>query len=132
MGRAARLGGIVTPSIPAWEGERTLKAELASYHAVPLTPVGRLYLTDRRIAWSPLFFFAWPLFRKPVVIVLSNVTKCLIVRFMLSYTLTVHANNERYQFFIGWSFMKGPAESWLNRVERAVRAVKRDNVGLQS
>lgn len=126
--RLNRLGGIWHLPVPLMDGERLLRAELASLRRLAYVglPVGRIYLTTSRIIWSPSFIFSWlRLVRETVAIPLSSIQECSLERddYFL-YTLVVRAQGEVHQFYLGWSLWKRAALEWRNEIERALRAAK--------
>src|SRR5688572_20666589 len=99
-----RLGGFWHSPVELTEGEQVLRSESAQVS--PSYVLGRLYLTNQRLVWSPFVVYR-PLPIEPVIIALGKIVECSYgdrVWSILSQPVDVRTNVMSYKFCIGMTY----------------------------
>lgn len=122
----ASVGAWLSRSVPLQEGERVRKAETASLSHRAFAP-GRLFLTDRRLIWSPwlpasILALPW----KPITLPLESVTGCEVVyRWLIVYhPVRVTTAEAAYWFVVGTIASRRRAVEWAEAIASQVEQAK--------
>lgn len=117
---AAKVGSFWNFPVVLGEGERVLRSESAQVS--PWYLIGRLYLTDRRLIWSPFVVYR-PFPVRPVLISLKELAQVSygkrVLTSIVSQPVQVKAGDEVYKFCIGARYTKAAAAVWLQAIELA-------------
>jgi len=115
-------------------GERVVRGILATrQHTLLSGALGQLYLTNRRLLWTPLRVNVWMrLVKEPQVVALSEIDRCEVGERSVfrGWPADVYANGSRYRFYVGalWGWvshaMRGHTEEWVAAIRQAVKAAK--------
>ena len=119
--------GLFLP-VPLEEDERVLRSELAGWGDVVLPifiPTGRLFLTNTRVIWSPLFVYSWTrLVRRAAAIPLIEIRECeLEQRSWVSPVvpaIRLLTDEATYRFYIGGAWTRASATAWIREIKQAV------------
>ncbi len=120
--KSPTLGGALFLPTRTLEGEGLIRAVLAGrrHEGDLFIPTGRLYLTNLRVIWSPLFVYSWMrAITRPDVIDLMSITECTLSgRSLLSpVTPAIKLTYDGYPYwlYVGWS-----ARSWTEHIDEAI------------
>ena len=111
-------------------GERVVRGIPTRQHTLLSGALGQLYLTDRRLVWTPLRINVWlRLVNNAQVVHLSDVERCEVGERSVfrGWPADVYANGSRYRFYVGalWGYaMRGHTEEWVAAIRQAVKAAK--------
>jgi hypothetical protein len=115
------------------EGERLIRADLAVTRYSPSRgALGRLYLTNLRLIWSPYRFMFWIFRGKPTIISLSEIEECKLGEpdFFLGFPADLYTGEATYRFFVyTWHGLwmratRAAAMRWVAAMETAAAAAK--------
>jgi hypothetical protein len=133
--RTERLGGGLFLAIDMLPGEKVVLGTLATrQHALFSGALGQLYLTPRRLVWTPLRVNVWlRLVKEPQIVALTDIERCEVGEksLMRGWPVDVWTNVSQYRYYpsaaLGWLAQAMPrqSENWAAAINRATQMAKR-------